>query len=354
MPRIGVADIAGAFRQQAEFCEGLQAPFTAALCRVVADGIDPASLTGERLAAWPGEPMTDALPMRMTGALHWLVRGGRAPALASLYPPAALPGHDVLAAAVAGVVADPALDAAIADFLGSAPQTNEVGRAGALLPGLAVVAAETGLPLSLHELGASAGLNLNMDRFCADLGGVAMGDPAGTVRIAPHWVGPPPPEAALQIVARCGVDLAPLDVVRDEVAARLLAFIWPDQPERLARTAAAIALARQWPPQLAAGDAADWVEQHVTLTAGAATVVYHSIAFQYFPPAGQQRIRDSLEALGAAATPQAPLAWLRLEMDDPAQPATPAIRLRLWRGGAAEERLLGHAHPHGAFVRWNG
>jgi hypothetical protein len=346
------AHIAAAFGQQAQFCDALRAPLTAALCRVVAAGLDPASLTGKRLAAWPGEPMTDALPMRMTGALHWLVRSGRAPALAALYPPAALPDDAALGAALAHVLADPACDAAIADFLGSAPQTNEVGRAGALLPGLLVVAAATRLPLSLFELGASAGLNLNMDRFCVDLGGVMLGDSACPVVIAPHWKGAAPPAAPLHIVARRGVDLAPLDVADAAVAERLLAFIWADQPERLARTEAAIALARRWPPALDAGDAADWVEQNVVLTAGVATVVYHSIAFQYFPAAGQQRIIDRLEALGAAASPQAPLAWLRMEMDDPAQPATPAIRLRLWRGGPADERLLGHSHAHGAFVQW--
>jgi hypothetical protein len=158
----------------------------------------------------------------------------------------------------------------------------------------------------------------------------------------------------LRIVARCGVDIAPLDVADGAVAQRLLAFIWPDQPERLARTQAAITLARQHPPALVRGDAADWIDQHLALADGMATVVYHSIAFQYFPSAAQARIIARLAAIGAAATPERPLAWLRLEMDDPANPATPAIRLTLWRGGAPAEWLLGHAHAHGAFVQWAG
>jgi hypothetical protein len=119
-----VADIAAAFAQQAAFCEALSAPFTAALCRVVAAGLNPASQTAARLAAWPGEPMTDALPMRLTGALHALVRAGRVPGLAALYPPAPMPGDAVLAAAIGAVLADPATDAAIAGFLNTAPQTN--------------------------------------------------------------------------------------------------------------------------------------------------------------------------------------------------------------------------------------
>lgn len=345
--------IAAAFRQQALFCEGLRAPFTATICRAIAAGAVPAdSDTGRRLAAWPGEPMTDALPMRMTGALHWLVRAGMVPGLAALYPPAGLPDDDVLSTEIGRAIR--AHDPVIAAFLDSAPQTNEVGRAGALLPGLMQVAHETGMPLRLFELGASAGLNLNMDRFAATLGGVAAGDAGSDVQIAPHWTGPPPPAVALRVIGRRGVDLAPLDAASDAVAARLLAFIWPDQPERLQRTAAAIALARRYPPALDAGDAADWAAAQVALHPGAATIVYHSIAFQYFPPAGQQRIGAHLAALGAAATATAPLAWLRMEMDDAANPGLPTVRLTLWQGGAASERLLGRCHPHGAFVQWAG
>ncbi len=349
-----MAEIAAAFAQQAAFCEALYAPFTAALCRVVAAGLTPASQTAGRLAAWPGEPMTDALPMRLTGALHALVRAGRVPALAALYPPAPMCGHAVLAAAIGAVLDDPALDGFVAAFLDSPPQTNEVGRAGALMPGLMVAAAETGLPIRLFELGASAGLNLNMDRFAHALGGVTAGEAGSAVQIAPEWHGPPPPDTDVQVIARRGVDIAPLDAAQDAVAQRLLAYIWPDQPGRLARTEAAIALARRHPPKVEQGDAAHWLAAVLTLADGAVSLVYHSIAFQYFPPASQQAIAAQMAALGAVATPAAPLVWLRLEMDDAANPRAPALRLTLWRGDGAEHRLLGHAHPHGGFVRWAG
>jgi hypothetical protein len=263
-----------------------------------------------------------------------------------------MPDDAALNAALAGLFAEAELDGAVAAFLNSAPQTNEVGRAGALMPGLLVVAAATGLPISLHELGASAGLNLNMDRFACELGGVRAGDPASAVIVRPQWQGPPPPDAPLHIVSRAGVDLAPLDAADDAVAERLLAFIWADQPERLARTGAAIALARRFPPPLEQADAADWLERRLALADGVTSLVYHSIAFQYFPPAAQARIIAQLEALGGQATPARPLAWLRLEMDDPANPAMPSIRLTLWRGQGREEQLLGCAHAHGTFVQW--
>ena len=44
-------------------------------------------------------------------------------------------------------------------------QTNEVGRCLALVPALAEVARATGGPLSLLEVGCSAGLNLRFDRY---------------------------------------------------------------------------------------------------------------------------------------------------------------------------------------------
>jgi hypothetical protein len=121
----------------------------------------------------------------------------------------------------------------------------------------------------------------------------------------------------------------------------------------VARATAAIALAQAFPPPIDRGDAAAWTEAQVAPVPGSVAVVYHSIAFQYFPPDTAARIAAHLAAVGAAATPEAPVAWLRYEMDDPAAPQLPTLRLTLWRGGAPDERLLARAHPHGTFLTWH-
>jgi hypothetical protein len=238
-------------------------------------------------------------------------------------------------------------DEALGPWLDSAPQTNEVGRSAVLMSGLLVAAARFALPLRLYELGASAGLNLQLDRYAYDLGGRAAGDPASPLRLRPDWKGAPPPEAMVRIIGRAGTDLNP--VALPENRERLIAYVWPDQAQRLAQLDAAIALAAQDPPRLDRADAADWIEARLSLTPepGVTRVVMHSVAFHYFPEATQQRVAAHIEAAGAAASAEAPLAWLRYE-EQPGD-AHFSLRLRTWPGG---DRLLAWTHPHGKSVNW--
>jgi hypothetical protein len=334
-------------RWQAHWCTALGSPFTSQLCTLIADRLDPATPLGRRLDGWPGNPQDDALMLRITGGLHATVRAGKAPALAALYPPAPMPGPDALWAALAPILAGKAL----LPWLDSAPQTNEVARSGVLVPGFLTIAAETGLPLALLELGCSAGLNLVPDRYACRLGTRDAGNPESSLRLEPVWEGAAPPAAALDIESRAGVDLNPLDLHSPDARNRLLAYVWPDQPQRLERMARAIAITAEDMPEIVQGDAADFVETRAIPRKGVATTVFHSIAFQYFPAQTQARIHAHMERAGARATAAAPLAWLRFELEPGADSETPpALRLRLWPGG--EDRLLARAHPHGKLVQW--
>lgn len=345
------AAVRSAFKQQAHWNERLGSPFMAALCGGLADALNRDSRTGRRLLDWPGDPNAAAVQMRMTGGLNALVRRGAVPDLASLYPPNPTPDPATLAAAALVVIA--AHDDFLHDWLDSPPQTNEVMRSAVLMPGLLMIAADTGLPLALRELGASGGLNLRLDHYAYRLGGLAIDPPGAPVMIEPRWEGDPPPAATVRVADRRGVDIQPLDVRDAATRERLLAFVWPDQLERVARLSAALEAAAVDPPPLDAGDAAEWAETHAVPTPGVATVVFHSIAHQYFPQATKDRLAAHMERAGAAATRESPLAWLRFELDDPvALGPPPTLRLRMWPGG--EDRLLAHVHPHGSQVRWVG
>jgi hypothetical protein len=343
--------IRAAFAQQDVWCRELGSPLTALLCDLAGRRLDRLTKIGRRILDWPAQPnlRLDALPLRLAGGLHALVRRGRLPALARLYPPHPTPPGEVLwqeVAAALGEVGDE-----LEPWLDRPPQTNEVARAAALMAGLLVVTARTGLPLALYELGASAGLNLLLDRYAYRLGPLLTGSRASAVRLAPIWQGSPPPATAVRIDGRRGVDLHPVDVTSPAGRERLLAYIWADQAERLARTEAAIAIAAADPPPVDRGDAADWLEARLAPASatGLARVLMHSIAFQYFPAATKQRVGEHMAQVGAAATRRSPLAWLSYEID-PRRSFQAALRLRLWPGG--KEQILATGDPHGGKLSW--
>jgi hypothetical protein len=336
-----------AFALQAKFCRQTGSPLTASVLEALIAVMDRTTRTGARILDWPGDPMTDALKLRIAGGLNALARSGKDPELTALY--AARDGD--WPGVIGRVLSE--YDDWLTPWLDNAPQTNEVARSGVLFPGMMEIARRFGPRLEILELGASGGLNLNMDRFAYDLGGVSAGEAGSAVRIVPAWSGPAPLAAPVEIVARRGVDLNPLDMTDPAVAQRMLAYIWPDQTDRVARAEAAIAVARAFPPPVEAGDGAAWIERALVKpqAEGVTRVVYHSVALQYFPPEGRARVRAAIEAAGAQATAERPLGWLSMEF--PEVVTTAHLTLRCWPGDGATQ-MLALAHPHGAHVEWRG
>lgn len=97
------------------------------------------------------------------------------------------------------------------------------------------------------------------------------------------------------------------------------------------------------------GDAINWLAPRLeTRHPGQIHLIYHTIAWQYFPHKKQIRGTGLIEAAGARATDDAPLAWLGMENDGQSDGA--AIRLRLWPGDLHIN--LGRADFHGRWVHW--
>jgi hypothetical protein len=132
----------------------------------------------------------------------------------------------------------------------------------------------------------------------------------------------------------------------------LEAYVWPDQPARLQRLHRAADLALAAGAKVEEADAAEWLEHAVRLQAKEATVVYHSVFWQYPPEASRHRMRSAIEALAKASSDLAPFFWLRME-PSVSRPSGPMeVLLTAWPRG--DERRLAAVHPHGAFVRWVG
>ena len=340
-----------AFRDQADFCAEMGSPFTSRLCALVADRLGPGDPVSDRILGWPGDGggRKDALPLRLAGALHALVLEMGDAGLAAVYPPNETVSDDDLWAAVSAALTAHA-DRILAR-LESPPQTNETMRSAALAPGFLTIAALTGLPLVLSELGASAGLNLAWDRLSSRLGAQSWGAPASPLQIAPDWHGPPPPAPPLTVASRAGCDRAPPDLRMPADRQRLLSFVWADQTARMHRMSAAIDIARQAGITVEAADAVDWLDTRLARShPDRAHVICHSIFWQYLAAPAQSRARALIKTAGARATPDAPLAWLRMEGDGTKPGA--AITLTLWPGGTTQ--TLGRADFHGNWITWTG
>jgi len=190
----------------------------------------PSDTPFSRLCAqWPGDlsPGGVSLPLRIAGGLHALVLTGRDPDLAALYPPN--PASDsALKTAVLNAL-DTHQDF-LTDWVQNAPQTNEVRRSVALIAAAHWLAARHALPFVTSELGASAGLNLNWDRYALVAGGQPLGPQDPALTLTPEWTGPIPAPAPVTLAQRAGVDLNPLDITDPALTLRLLAYLWPDQP----------------------------------------------------------------------------------------------------------------------------
>jgi hypothetical protein len=340
-----VPDIREALRRQALACDELGSPFTARLCRLLADRLNRGSAVQDRLLGWPGDASHngDNVPLRLTGALHALVLSGRDPGLAATYPPHAADDEALWAAVDASLGRDAAF---IDHFLDNAPQTNEVARSAVLIAVGHLMAGRYPLPLVLSELGASAGLNLNWDRYALRVGDRRWGPPDAVLDLTPENRGTLPPPASPTVIDRRGVDLRPFDLAKPEQALRLTAYVWPDQTLRLDRLKRAMSLP---PAPLDQGDAAAWLADRLaTPRPGALHLVYNTIAWQYFPQATKEACAAALAEAGARATPEAPLAHFRMENDG--TPPGAVLEVTTWPGG--DVHPLGRVDFHGRWLDW--
>ncbi len=350
--------VAADLTHQAAHCLSHGAPATAAICQAMVALAAGPSHCGQTLAHWPGSIMGDAVALRLAAGLHHLWRQGSAPELAPVYL-SQLTDQASIDALVAAVVARHDTD--LLRWFASPPQTNEAGRSAAFVAalhwaaahGLAAPPGNGGARFELLEIGASAGMNLLIDRWRYDLGGVTSGPADSPLTIQPEWLGPPPPDAPFTIGSVRGCDISPVDVRDPAALDRLAAYCWPDAPHRFARLAAGAAMIRARPVALDAADAADWTDAALARPQadGTARVLMHSIVWQYLPERSQRRITAAMARAGAGATPDRPLIWVGLETDRATMRHN--LTVRAWPG-LAQAQLLAEAHAHGAWIAWLG
>lgn len=282
----------------------------AELMRAMADDWEEGGPVRDICQGWEDAPRGSVVQLRLLAGLFRIVLTGRAPELVPFY--ACLGGEEPASQAwpvVRGVLAAhvPELNNA----LQVAPQTNEVGRSTALLVGLFEAVRASGLSgVRLLEPGASAGLNLLVDRFRFEDEAWAFGPEDSPLVMKDCFRGTVDP-VPFTVVERRGCDLSPVDPTSEEGALRLRSFVWPFHLERHDRLVHALEIARRHPPTVDRAAASEWLAQRLAESPGrdVLTVVWQSITGLYWPleesAAVAEVVHDAINRM--------PLGWVAME-----------------------------------------
>lgn len=328
--------------------------FTSGICRLIAARGLPHGTVFDRISSWPeiSDSSGDVVPLRLAASLHRLVLDASDKGLVDAYPPNSV-SEDALHAAICAAVIEH--DAFIADYLASAPQTNEVGRSSLLLVPLLQLEKRYNLPTTLVEIGASAGLNQNLKLYRYEYGDWSWGDPSSPVKLECEWRGARPSSISSQLTIEdtSGCDLAPIDVNQPQAQKRLLSYVWPDQTKRLKRLEGAIDIASRHKPSVYQSSAANWLGKVLTTPRqDRHIVIMHTIMWQYMPRQEQDRCKELVSGFGARATYRSPVTWLRFESDGNSKSGL--LSATVWNGSDrnGQHTDLARGDFHGKWIEW--
>ncbi|HET8684650.1 MAG TPA: DUF2332 domain-containing protein [Micromonosporaceae bacterium] len=256
-------------------------------------------------------------------------------------------------------------------------QTNEAARAALLRPAFGRAAELVdGRPLALVELGTSAGLLLLPDRYAYHY---ATPDGGRTQRTGRDDAPPPlvlecevrgrgwpePAAVPVDVAARTGVDVAPVDTADEDAVTWLRSCVWPEHVDRLDRLDAALAEAATVRPHLVRGDMVARLPTLLsTVDSGSVPCVFASNAVNYLSHRAAERLvellaghgaaRDLVLVLNEASRFGAELVLGRRpdEAGPPGVLAVGLLTLAAWRKGRATVEVLARTGPHAQWVEW--
>ncbi len=358
------AHLRSAFAAQASRWRG-RSPLFAALCAGLGAGPSPAAgAIFDRFFRIISA--THANVPLFLGALHALALSGGAPRLASFFPScggsfAEADAPALLAAAEADLEAG---REEMLDFmLSREPHEEALESCALLMLGALATVERFGGGLSLVDPGCGGGSRLLLDRYGYRFGSQVLGDSSLSFTVSGAEPGALARLAAggmPRVIARRGLDLAPLDLTDpgDLLAAK--AFLAPDQTGRLERLEQAAALqAEGGRPDLRQGDVT-WtlgpllVEAYNEMDPGNTLLILQAMHWVRLSEEERKRMATAIQTLAAQIQPHKPIAWIQAE---PFTPGSPALELRLHTFGWADPedravRKVATADPQVSTITW--
>ncbi|WP_084405729.1 DUF2332 domain-containing protein [Alteribacter aurantiacus] len=180
-------------------------------------------------------------------------------------------------------------------------QTNEIRRCAYLYPVFCSIWKRTNKPLSMIEIGTSAGLQLHWDRYSYTYGGKdTYGKADSPVKIHSSFTGDPtllpksPP-----VASKVGVDLHVNHMNDEEDYLWLKALIWPEHEERRELFEAASEVMKKDPIRLVEGDGVAMLPQLAKEVSDDSTlVVFHTHVANQIPVDVKKELEKNIRTIG--------------------------------------------------------
>jgi hypothetical protein len=182
-------------------------------------------------------------------------------------------------------------------------QTNEVRRCAYLYPSFCFIYDQVKKPLSLIEIGTSAGLQLLWDKYCYSYGSdEKYGDIESDVHITSEVKGEYTPFLLRQsppVASRFGIDLHVNDLSNQEDYLWLKSLIWPEHKERIELFEQAARCLKKQPVRLIEGDGVALLpEIAAQIPEDTAICIFHTHVANQIPNDAKYALIEKIKTLG--------------------------------------------------------
>lgn len=226
-------------------------------------------------------------------------------------------------------------------------QTNEVRRCSYLYPAFCMIYERAKKPLALMEIGTSAGLQLNWDKYCYSYGKdkwygkidselPITAEIKGVNRPFLHKTAPP-------VTTRIGLDLHTIDLQDEEEELWLKSLIWPEHKERLFLFEKAVHYCKEDSLNLITGDGVSLLPQYAeTIPDDSVICIFHTHVANQMPLEGKQLLLQTVDAIGA----QRDVFHLYNNIQDR------FLHLDYYLAGKKSENTIAETDGHGRWFQW--
>jgi hypothetical protein len=231
-------------------------------------------------------------------------------------------------------------------------QTNAPGRGVAVRLAMHEITHRIPGPVTLVEIGPSAGIQLRFDRWAVHTAGRRFGPADTPLTLRPQWRADDPPPDLDDIVPvrdRLGIDLHPVDATDPEQRMWLQALVWPEHRDRFAELATALDIVAAEPPTILQGDAIEMLPRldAERLPDDIPLVVFHAMVRVHVPADRRAAFDAVIGALGARRR----LLHVSLEIPPRGSAYDRSAPLLALRDSEGVDRDLARVEGHGRWIQ---